>query len=72
MTEPYVPIMANTYDISLELTGDSIVLSGLDQTEVMRFMSLMPKIYVKRYFGENIVPKWDMTTHKGSNDGNNE
>lgn len=72
MTEPYVPYTAQTYDISINLAGDTVSLVGLDQSEVMRFMSLMPKIYVTRYRDGEVVPDWVMTTHKGKDNGDND
>lgn len=72
MTEPYIPFTPQTYDISLDLAGDTVSLIGLDQNEVMRFMSLMPKLYIKRYREDEKIPDWTMTTHKGKDNGNND
>lgn len=72
MTEPYIPCVQQTYDITLNLAGDTVSLVGLDQSEVMRFMSLMPKIYVTRYREGEKVPDWIMTTHKGKDNGDND
>lgn len=69
MTEPYVPCTAQTYDISINLAGDTISLIGLEQTEVMRFMSLMPKIFITRYSEREKIPDWIMTTHRDKNNG---
>lgn len=71
MTEPYVPCVAQKYDISIDLAGDKVTLVGLDQTEIMRFMSLMPKIFVTRYSRDQKIPNWIMSLHQEETDGNN-
>ena len=72
MTEPYVPCIAQTYDISIDLAGDKVSLVGLDQSEIMRFMSLMPKIFVTRYSSARKIPQWQMTLHQEKTDGDND
>ena len=72
MTEPYIPCTQQTYDISIDLAGDKVSLIGLDQTEIMRFMSLMPKIFVTRYAINQKIPNWIMTLHQEKTDGNND
>lgn len=70
--DTYIPMTTQRYDISITLAGDTVSLVGLDQSEVMRFMSLMPKIYVTRYREGEKVPDWIMTTHKGKDNGDND
>ena len=73
MTEPYITTLANqTYDISIDLAGDKVSLIGLDNAEIMCFMSLMPKIFVTRYANNQKIPNWIMTLHQEKTDGNND
>lgn len=67
--DTYVPMTTLKYDISIDLAGDKVTLCGLDQIEIQRFMSLMPKIFVTRYDRNQKIPNWIMTLHREKTDG---
>ena len=69
MNEPYIPVSAQTYDITIDLSGDKVSLIGLDQSEIFKFMSLMPKIFVTRYDKKLKAPNWVMSLHEKETDG---
>lgn len=67
---PFVPVSINLFDISMTCSSETVVLSGLDQTEVMRFLTLMPKMSVQRYYRDALMPKLNITLHQENKDGN--
>ena len=72
VTNNYIPFDMRTYDIDINLGGDHLTLKKCDQTEVIRFLTLMPRMVVTRY--NKVVEETQLivTLHKNEADGDND
>ena len=71
MNADYMPITTQTYDITIQDVQPPVVFTGLDQTEVLKFLSLMPKAEKKYYtrkssFLEVIISKHEVEKEDGN------
>lgn len=64
MNVDYMPITTQTYDITIQDVQPPVVFVGLDQTEVLKFLSLMPKAERKFYTRKSSYLEAIISKHK--------
>lgn len=68
MSSDFLPVNAQTYDVVIKDVQPSIVFEGLEQTEVMKLLSLLPKAQKKYYSINNNTMDIIVSVHKKEED----
>ena len=71
MNTDYITISPQTYDVTIHCVQPNIQFIGLDQTEVLKFLSLMHKGELKYYSRDGVCMSAMISAHKDEYDGDN-